>query len=501
MFKLGVLNDLIHLICVQIIRIIIHNKITSMETTETTNGQLLASEAIDQFKALFSGEVVQPHHTSYDQERELWNGMIDRKPAIIAQCTGVSDVIQAVNFAREHNLLVAVRGGGHNVAGNAMNDDGMVIDLSRLRTVMVDPVKKTVVVQAGANWGDVDRETQAFALACAGGVVSDTGVAGLTLGGGLSWFRRKAGMSIDNLTGAWMVLADGSFVHASAEENQDLFWAIRGGGGNFGIVTSFEFDLYDLGPEVMMAACMYPRSEAQKIMDFWVEFTRDLPDELTSDCIHWTIPDHEAFPEELRGTAVTVLAGMYFGDPAEGEKVLQPLREVATPILDLSNVYPYVAVNQMFDAFLMKGALRSYWKSLYVDDISDDLKKLIINKANNSPSNQSLISIRHLHGALSRVEGTATAFGDRGARFLVSIDTMWTEAEDDEHGIQWTRDFFMELQRHSGGQVYFNFNSDMSGSDDLAADSFGANYQRLVEIKTKYDPKNFFRLNANIKPA
>ena len=478
-----------------------YTKHTSMETTETTNGQLLSSEAIDQFKAQFSGEVIQPQHSSYHQERQLWNGMIDKKPAIIAQCTGVSDVIQAVNFAREHNLLVAVRGGGHNVAGNAMNDDGMVIDLSHLRTVMVDPVNKTAVVQAGANWGDVDRETQAFALACAGGVVSDTGVAGLTLGGGLSWFRRKAGMSIDNLTGAWMVLADGSFVHASAEENQDLFWAIRGGGGNFGIVTSVEFDLYDLGPEVMMAACMYPRSEAQKIMDFWVEFTRDLPDELTSDCIHWTIPDHEAFPEELRGTAVSVLAGMFCGDPAEGEKALQPLREVATPLRDLSNVYPYVAVNQMFDAFLMKGELRSYWKSLYVDDISDDLKKLIIDRANNSPSNQSLISIRHLHGALSRVEGTATAFGDRGGRFLVSIDTMWTEAEDHEHGIQWTRDFFMEIQKHSGGQVYFNFTSDMSGSDDLAADSFGDNYQRLVEIKTKYDPRNFFRLNANIKPA
>ena len=472
-----------------------------METTEVTNGQKLASEAIEHFKTMFSGEVIQSQHPEYDQERQLWNGMIDKKPAIIAQCTGVSDVIQAVNFARDNNLLVAVRGGGHNVAGNAMNDDGMVIDLSGMRTVMVDPVKKTAIIQAGANWGDVDRETQAFALACAGGVVSDTGVAGLTLGGGLSWFRRKAGMSIDNLTGAWMVLADGSFVHASAEENQDLFWAIRGGGGNFGIVTSFEFDLYDLGPEVMMAACMYPRSEAQNIMDFWVEFTRDLPDEVTSDCIHWTIPDHEAFPEELRGTAVTVLAGMYFGDPAEGEKALQPLREVATPILDLSNVYPYAAVNQMFDAFLMKGELRSYWKSLYVEDISDDLQQLIIDKANNSPSNQSLISIRHLHGALSRVDETATAFGDRGGRFLVSIDTMWTEPEDDEHGIQWTRDFFAELQKHSGGQVYFNFNSDMSGSEDLAADSFGANYQQLVEIKTKYDPNNFFRLNANIKPA
>jgi FAD/FMN-containing dehydrogenase len=473
-----------------------------MDLTESNiNGQLLSSEALEQLQARFAGEILNADHQQYDHERQLWNGMIDKRPALIAQCTGVNDVIQAVNFARDNNLLAAVRGGGHNVAGNAMNDDGMVIDLSRMRTVMVDPINKTAMVQGGANWGDVDRETQAFGLACAGGVVSDTGVGGLTLGGGLSWFRRKAGMSIDNLIGAWMVLADGSYVHVSENEHPDLFWGIRGGGGNFGIVTSFEFKLYELGPEVMFAACMYRREDADKIMSFWIDFTRDLPDEITTDCIHWAIPAHEAFPEELHGTKVSVLAGMYFGNPEQGEKALQPLREVAEPLLDLSGVYPYSAVNQMFDPFLVKGTLNSYWKSLYVDDISDSLKELIISKANDAPSSESLLSIRNLHGALSRVPGDATAFGDRSGRFLVSIDTMWTDPADDENNIQWTRDFFHELHQHSGGQVYFNFNSDMSGSDDLAKDSFGENYQKLVDIKTKYDPDNFFRLNANIKPA
>jgi len=463
-----------------------------MQTSEPkVNGQAIAPESLEALKASFSGELIDQQNPQYHQQRQLWNAMIDKKPALIARCMGVSDVIQAVKFGREHNLLTAVRGGGHNVAGNAMHDG----------TVLVDPDKKVATVQGGAIWGDVDRETQAFGLACAGGVVSDTGVGGLTLGGGLSWFRRKAGMSIDNLIGAWMVLADGSYVHVSENENQELFWAIKGGGGNFGIVTSFEFKLYELGPEVMFVACMYPRSEARKVMDFWVDFTRDLSDELTTDCIHWKIPEHEAFPPELHGTPITVLAGMFFGTPEEGQKALQPLREVAEPLLDLSNVYPYTAVNQMFDPFLAKGMHNCYWKSIYLDDLTPELVEMVIEKANNSPSPESLISIRNLHGAISRVPENATAFGDRSGRFLVSIDTMWKDASADQQNIEWTQNFFNELHNHSGGQVYFNFNSDMSGADDLAQDSFGANYHRLVDIKTKYDPDNFFRLNANIKPA
>jgi len=466
----------------------------------TTEIDQLNGQSLENFQAVFGGSLVSGNDSNFDEVRQLWNRMIDKKPGLIAQCTGVHDVIQAVNFARDNNLKVAVRGAGHNVAGNASIDDGLMIDLSNMRTVMVDPKKKTAVVQGGANWGDVDRETQAFGLACAGGVVSDTGVGGLTLGGGLSWFRRKVGMSIDNLIGADMVLADGSYLHASNFENQDLFWALKGGGGNFGIVTSFHFKLYELGPEVMMVACMYPRAEAEKIMKFWIDFTRDIPDEITSDCIHWAIPDHPAFPEELHGTPVTVLASMYFGPPKEGEKILQPLREVATPILDLSGIIPYTMVNKMFDPFLVKGTLNSYWKSLYVKDIDNKLMELIISRANNAPASQSLISIRNLQGAISKVPEDATAFGDRSGRFLISIDTMWADDSLNDHCIQWTKEFFDELQNYSNGQVYFNFNSDMSGSDDLAGDSYGENYQRLIDIKTKYDPDNFFRINANIKP-
>jgi hypothetical protein len=466
----------------------------------TTEINQLNDQSLENFQAVFGGSLINGKDSNFDEIRQLWNKMINKKPGLIAQCTGVHDVIQAVNFARGNNLKVAVRGAGHNVAGNASIDNGLMIDLSNMRTVMVDPKKKTAIVQGGANWGDVDRETQAFGLACAGGVVSDTGVGGLTLGGGLSWFRRKAGMSIDNLVGADMVLADGSYVHASDSENQDLFWALKGGGGNFGVVTSFHFNLYELGPEVMMAACLYPRSEAEKAMEFWIDFTRDLPDEVSSDCIHWAIPEHPAFPPELQGKRVTGLAAMYFGSPQKGEKLLQPLREVATPLLDLSGIIPYTAVNKMFDPFLVKGTLNSYWKSLYVKDIDDELMHLLINKANQAPTSQCLLSIRNLQGAISRVSEDATAFGDRSARFLVSIDTMWTEDSDNERCIDYTRNFFSELQSYSNGQVYFNFNSDMSGSDDLAGDSYGGNYQRLIDIKTKYDPENFFRINANIKP-
>lgn len=466
----------------------------------TTEIDQLNGQSLENFQAVFGGPLVSGNDSNFDEVRQLWNRMIDKKPGLIAQCTGVHDVIQAVNFARDNNLKVAVRGAGHNVAGNASIDDGLMIDLSNMRTVMVDPKKKTAVVQGGANWGDVDRETQAFGLACAGGVVSDTGVGGLTLGGGLSWFRRKAGMSIDNLIGADIVLADGSYLHASNFENQDLFWALKGGGGNFGIVTSFHFKLYELGPEVMMAACLYPRSEAEKAMKFWIDFTRDLPDEVSSDCIHWSIPEHPAFPPELQGQRVTGLAAMYFGSPQEGEKLLQPLREVATPLLDLSGIIPFTAVNKMFDPFLVKGTLNSYWKSLYVQDIDNDLMNLLINKANQAPTAQCLLSIRNLQGAISKVTEEATAFGDRSARFLVSIDTMWADDSDNQRCIDYTKNFFTELQNYSNGQVYFNFNSDMSGSDDLAGDSYGENYQRLIDIKTKYDPNNFFRINANIKP-
>ena len=467
---------------------------------KTGNGGVIDSARLEAFGAQFSGDLLTAGHAGYDAKRTVWNKMIDKKPGVIAVCSGVADVIKAVNFARENHLLVAVRGGGHSVAGYSVSDGGMVIDLSQMKSVRVDPETRTATVEGGATWLDVDRETQAFGLACAGGVVSDTGVGGLTLNGGLSWMRRNVGMSIDNLIGADMVLADGRFVHVSEDEHPDLFWAIRGGGGNFGIVTAFEFQLQELGPEVMFVACMYPREAAHEVMEFWVDFTSKAPKKITSDCIHWAVPAHPAFPEELHGRPVTVLAGMYAGPAEEGQKALQPLREVTTPVLDLSNVYPYQAVQQMFDPFLQKNTLQSYWKSLYLPGLPEGTRNRIISWAERLPAPQSLISIRHLGGALSEVPTGATAFGDRSGQFLLSIDTMWLDPEDDEANKQWTRNFFYDMKTGTNGQTYFNFTAIDGGEANLLPDSYGPNYERLVAVKTKYDPDNFFRLNANIRP-
>ena len=471
-----------------------------MEPLKTKQHKTLPENLLNQLRTGFSGNLFSEEDPAYDEERKLWNKMIDRRPALIAQCAGEADVVRAVNFARKNGMLVAVRGGGHNVAGNAMNDGGIVIDLSRMRQVTVDPVNRTARVQGGATWADVDRETQAFGLACTGGVVSETGVGGLTLGGGFSWFRRKAGMSIDNLIGVDLVLADGRTVYASETKNSDLFWAIRGGGGNFGIVTSFDFKLQELGPEVMFAACMYPRSEADKVMRSWLDYTRNLPEEITTDCFHWTIPEFEAFPAEVHNRKVTVLAGMYAGPPEKGQQALQPLRNVATPVLDLSNVYPYVAVQGMFDPIMAKYKFNSYWKSLFLKDISGSLREKLIDMANDLPTDHSLLFVRNLGGAISRVPSDATAFGDRSAQFLVSFEIMWEDPSEDERNIEWTKNAWEELRQYTDGQVYFNFNSDMNGKSDLMKDSFGRNYSRLIEIKTKYDPDNFFRMNANIVP-
>jgi hypothetical protein len=471
-----------------------------MEPFKTKQTTELSENLLNQFMADFSGSIIMKDDPLYHEERKLWNKMIDKKPALIAQCREVEDVIQAVRFARENDLLVSVRGGGHNVAGNAMNDGGMVIDLSRMRSVWVDPENKTAKIQGGATWADVDRETQVFGLACTGGVVSETGVGGLTLNGGFSWFRRKAGMSIDNLTGADMVLADGRYVHVSENENSDLFWAIRGGGGNFGIVTSFDFKLQELGPEVMFAACMYPRAEAEKVMNSWREYTKHIPGEITTDCFHWTIPEFEAFPAEVHNREVTVLAGMYAGPAELGKEALQPLRNVTTPLLDLSNVYPYVAVQSMFDPIMPKNKFSSYWKSLFLKDISGSLQERIIKLANELPTPHSLLFIRNLGGAISQVATDATAFGDRSARFLLSFEIMWLDSAEEEKCIQWTKNAWEEIKKFSDGQVYFNFNSDTNGSSDMLKESYGRNYARLVEIKTKYDPDNFFRMNANIAP-
>lgn len=474
---------------------------TLRATTSAGNGTVLSGEALQALAGRLRGPLIRPHDANYDAARRVWNGMIDKRPALIARCSGTADVIDAVNFARENDLLVAVRGGGHSVAGHAVCDGGLVIDLSEMRGVRVDPTARTARAQGGATWGDLDRETQAFGLATPGGVVSTTGIAGLTLSGGYSWQRRKHGMSIDNLLSADVVTADGELLHASEDENQDLFWAIRGGGGSFGVVTSFEYRLHELGPEVMFLACMYPLRQIRNVMGAWRDFIDGASDETTVDCIVWGIPAHPAFPENVHGQAVVVLAGMYAGPAEEGKRVLQPLRELGTPVLDLSGIMPYTDAQQAFDPFFPSGELLHYWKSLYLNSMSDEVIEAVATWGRERPESRILFSIRHLEGAIRRVPADATAFGDRSAPFLLSIDATWEEAEDSEENIAWSRRCWSDMQRFSPGGTYFNFPGFLEEGEDLLRASYGENYDRLVEIKTKYDPDNLFRLNQNIAPA
>ncbi len=358
---------------------------------------------------------MQPGDPPYDEARTVRNGLIDRHPALIADCTGVADVVAAVNFARDHGMLLSVRGGGHNVAGNAVNDGGFVIDLSAMRGIWVDPAARTVRVQGGATWADLDRETQVFGLATPGGKASTTGVGGLTLHGGFGWLRRKYGYSIDNLLEVEIVTADGQVRTANETANADLYWAVRGAGSNFGVVTAFTFRLHPVGPDVAFAAPFYALEDAARVLPAWRDFMAAAPDDISSNAMFWSVPVAEGFPPELHGRPVVILPAMYAGDVADGERVVQPLREFATPLLDLSGPMPYTVLQGAFDPFFPKGWLY-YWKSLYLDRLDDAAMDAIIGYATTRPSPASLMALWHLGGgAANRVGAADTAFGDRGA--------------------------------------------------------------------------------------
>jgi FAD/FMN-containing dehydrogenase len=459
----------------------------------------LDQAAIRDFETRLSGPLIKPSDAEYDQARRVWNGMIDRYPALIARCTGVSDVIAAVNFAREQNLLVAVRGGGHNVAGTATCDGGLVIDLSPMKGIQVDPGARTARAQAGVIWGELDRETQRFGLATPGGEVSETGIAGLTLSGGMGYLRRKHGLSCDNLISADVVTADGRFLKASADENPDLFWGLRGGGGNFGIVTSFEYRLHPLGPEVMAASVLYPYEQAETVMRAWREFTADTPDEVSSACILWSVPATPDFPEAWHNQPVIIVEGMYAGTVEYGQRVLQPLREFGTPLVDLSGPTLFTTLQSEFDVFAPAGNLY-YWKSINLDALTDDLVDLTLHVGLERPSPQSLIVIRHLGGAMNRVGAAETAFGERSALYNLSLDTGWTDPADTANNIAWTRAVWDQASQHTSKGVYLNFPGFLEEGDALLQRAYGENYDRLVALKTKYDPDNLFRLHQNIKP-
>ena len=458
---------------------------------------ILADEAVAAFRQSFSGPILLPGDANYDEVRTIWNKMYDRKPALIARCKGVADVIDAVNFVRTNRLLFTVRGGGHHVAGFAVQDNALLIDLSLMKGIQVDPTGRTVRAQAGVTLGELDRETQVFGLATPMGVVSETGIAGLTLGGGMGWLRRKHGLACDNLISADIVTAAGEFRHLSATENSDLFWAIRGGGGNFGIVTAFQYKLHPVGPLVMSATTLYPLADAKQVLAAWRDFMKGASDEITSAAFFWGIPAIPPIPQELWGQTIVGVGAVYAGDADEGERVLQPLRELATPILDLSGKMPYTMVQKSFDPFFPKAGHLYYNKSTDLKSLDDEVLDALISSAHGKPTAPSILVLWLYGGAMSRVPVNETAFRGRDVPMLYSIDLVWDDPADSERYIGWARNTIKALQPYSAGGLYTNFASD----PEAAAAAFGANHQRLVDLKNKYDPQNLFRMNQNIKPT
>jgi FAD/FMN-containing dehydrogenase len=449
---------------------------------------------------LVAGEVITPRHGDYDAARSLWNGMIDKRPAAIVRCADSDDVATAVRFAVEHDLPLAVRGGGHNVAGTAGVDDGVVIDLSAMRAVRIDPSGRTVHAQGGATWADVDAVTAPLGLATPGGVVSETGVAGLALSGGVSHQRRLHGMTIDNLVSAEVVLADGRRMRASADEHADLHWALRGGGGNFGVVTSFELRLHELGPEVFALNVAYPIEDAARVLAGWRDAVADAPDELSTAGFVWGMPVADELPEELRGVPYVGVVGMWAGDPAEGERVTRALRELATPLLDMSGPADYLEFQRALDPFFPAG-VRRYWKALYLDGFSDAAIETTVGWSNRRPSNDTLVIVRHCGGAIARVGAGETAFGDRSSEWMLSIDSSWSDPADDAANVAYTRAFWDAAVPYSDGKTYFNFPGLLEDGETAVRASYGANHARLARVKAAYDPDNVFRLNQNIQPA
>lgn len=468
-----------------------------MQMAQTT----IDHEAVAALASSMRGACITPRDAGYDDARMVWNGSIDKRPVIIARCRGVADVIDAVNFARANDLRVAVRGGGHGVAGNAVCDNGMVIDLGAMNAVRVDPETRRVRAGGGAVIGDVDRETQAFGLAVPLGAVSETGIGGLTLCGGHSWLARKHGFACDNLVSVDLVTADGRYLTASEHQHDELFWAVRGGGGNFGIVTSFEFEAHPAGPEVTLCAPFYPIEETASILRRWRDSMSHAPDAFTANFTMWSVPSHEMFPAEIHGRPVVIPAGVHSGPIDEGARFIQPLRELGEPLLDLSGPIPYLALQQAFDAFFTtKGERLNYWKSLYLPELADEAIDHIVARALDRPSPWTYLSIRNMGGAMARVAADATAMGGRDAWFLLSIDTSWTDPADSDRAIAWTRAFWDTMRRGTPGGIYLNFVGEDEDSEALRASYGDANYERLVDVKTRYDPRNFFRLNQNIRP-
>ena len=470
-----------------------------MASEVMTKGSVDA-EALEGFVAGIRGPVLRPGDDGYDEARAIWNGLIDRKPALIVRPTGAADVVDAVNFAREHNLLLSIKGGGHNVAGNAVNDDGLVIDLSQMNGVHVDPASRTVRAEGGATWGDCDRETQLHGLAVPGGVVSTTGIAGLTLHGGVGHLRRKYGLSIDSLRSVDIVTADGQLRRASATENEDLFWAVCGAGSNFGVVTSFEFEAHPIGPMVAVAAVFYPLEQGKAVLSAWRDHMASAPDEVSSLAICVSVPPGEPFPPETHGAPVVAVVGVYGGPVEEGEPVVRPLRELGEPLLDLSGPWPWLALQSGFDALFPKGGFY-YWKSRALAELTEAAVDDILEFAGRRPTPLTDVVVWHHGGAMSVVDDAATAYAGRDATFLATAEVSWSDPAQNDECIAFGREVWDALERHSTGGLYLNFPGLGEEKEALVRAGYGANYERLAALKAKYDPENLFRMNLNIAPA
>ncbi|MGH3981747.1 MAG: FAD-binding oxidoreductase [Pseudonocardiaceae bacterium] len=463
----------------------------------------LADDVLEAFRGRLRGQVVDsPNPSGVPHTRDVFNAMHVGRPALIAQCSGTADVVDAVNFAREHDLTVAVRGGGHSIAGLSTIEDGMLIDLSAMRGVQVDAAQRLAHVQGGAVLGDLDRETQAFGLAAPVGVVSDTGVAGLTLGGGYGWLRRRYGLACDNVVQAQVVCADGRVRTASAEHNPDLLWAIRGGGGNFGIVTSFTFRLHPVGPVVAFAAPFYPLEDVADVVRGWRDYVSEAPDEVSTAVVTLTFPAAPGLPEVVHNRACAIVGGVYAGDPDDGMKALAPLRELGTPLFDMSGPMPFTMVQSGFDAFFTRNTLRAYWKSQYLNELTDDAIDILAGQTLDRPSPLTMVNIWLMGGAIGAVGPEETAFIQRSAPFMVEIAGNWSDPATDAETIGWVRSAWESLKPYSTGGVYLNFTG--LADEPMRAgvdDALGRNLRRLSEIKAIYDPENFFRYNNNIVPV
>lgn len=453
---------------------------------------------IDEFKTHFQGEVLLPDDAGYDEVRQIWNAMIDRKPALIARCTSTEDVIQAIQFGRTQNLLISIRGGGHNIAGNAVCDDGLMIDLSLMKDVQVDLNTRTASVGPGCTLGEFDQVVQAHGLATPLGINSTTGVAGLTLGGGFGWLSRKFGMTIDNLLSAEVITADGQQLNASESENADLFWGLRGGGGNFGVVTRFDFQLHPVGPNVLSGLIVFPFEQAKSVISQFARFTETMPEELNVWMVTRKAPPLPFLPADVHGREMIALALCYVGDPEEGERLIAPLREFGTVLGEHIGVQPYTAWQQAFDPLLAKGA-RNYWKSHNFAQISDGVIDAIIEYAARLPSPHCEIFIGTIGGQTTRVAPEAMAYSSRDANYVMNVHGRWETAAEDERCIAWAREFFARSQPFASSGAYINFLT--QEETDRIAFAYGSAWNRLVELKSKYDPTNLFRMNQNIKPV